>query len=60
LEQWNRYNFFGAGNKNDITVSIFHVVSNGNVVTVLLCANDAHLCLEGTKISDPPILVLVE
>jgi hypothetical protein len=33
----------GAGNKNNVTVSIFYLASNGNDVTVTFCGNDAHL-----------------
>jgi hypothetical protein len=41
IEQLN--NFFDAGNKNNVTVSIFYLVSNGKDVTVTFCGNNGHL-----------------
>jgi hypothetical protein len=48
------FQFLGeAGNENDITVTIFYLVSNSNDVTVTFCGNDAHLwlLLSANKIS---------
>jgi hypothetical protein len=32
-----------ASNEDDVTVTIFYLVSNENDVTVTVCGNDAHL-----------------
>jgi hypothetical protein len=40
------FNFFlraVAGNKNDVIVFIFYLVSDGNDVTITFCSNDAQL-----------------
>jgi propanediol utilization protein len=37
--------------RNDVTVTICYLVSNGNNVTVTVCGNDARLCLQTVFIS---------